>query len=320
MKTIDVQVCGDHWLNPSDVLQQLTDSQQQKTITLNLQTEAPSLEALGVVDMVTKACNLHRELSNVYVIQWPNPVETVPFTHVDAPRLSHFFWLSHRYNVGALPVSTHQYRIGLFVGRRTFARGAMLKWAVEHSSNQFLVSCMSNRTLAPWQITQTGINLEQAQDWISNIEDFCSWWNSNALTSIDGRSVHQQYQAEYNTNQDLLAHYGKFDIELVAETYTLGTTFFPTEKTIRPIVGNKPFVVYGPVGHLQNLKNLGFKTYSDFWDEGYDNYQGPQRWQKIQQVLDHILTLPQHTIDQCLTIAEYNYQTLQSLIKKYQPQ
>ena len=320
MKTIDVQVCGDHWLNPEDVLQQLTNSQQEKTITLNLQTEAPSLEALGIVDMVTKACNLHRKLSNVYVIQWPNLVETVPFTHIDAPKLSHFFWLSRRYNVGTVPVSTHQHRIGLFIGRRTFARGAMLKWAVEHPSQQFLISCMDNRTLAPWQVTPAGINLEQAQDWISNIEDFCSWWNNTTLTSIDGRSVYQQYQDDYNTNQDLLAHYGKFDIELVAETYTLGTTFFPTEKTVRPIVGNKPFVLYGPIGYLQNLKNLGFKTYSDFWDESYDKYQGPQRWQKIQQVIEHILTLPQHVIDQCVTVAEYNYQALQLLIKKYQPQ
>lgn len=320
MKTIDVQVCGDHWLNPENVLQQLTNSQHEKIITLNLQTEAPSLHALGVVDMVTHACKSHRELSNVYVIQWPNPVETVPFTHIDPPKLSHFFWLSNRYNIKTLPVSTHQHRIGFFVGRRTFARGAMMKWAVEHPSKQFLVSCMNNRTLAPWQTTQPGINLEQRQDWMPNIDDFCSWWSTTTVPSIDGRSVHQQYQPEYNTNQDLLAHYGKFDIELVAETYTLGTTFFPTEKTVRPIVGNKPFVIYGPVGHLQNLKNIGFKTYSEFWDESYDNYQGPQRWQKIQQVVENILALSQNTIDQCQEVAKYNNQILQSLIKKHQPQ
>jgi hypothetical protein len=43
-----------------------------------------------------------------------------------------------------------------------------------------------------------------------------------------------------------------------------------TEKTAKPIVAKRPFVVFGSPGHLQALKSLGFKTFSSVIDESYD--------------------------------------------------
>jgi hypothetical protein len=34
---------------------------------------------------------------------------------------------------------------------------------------------------------------------------------------------------------------------------------------------------------------MGFKTYHDLWDESYDFYQGPERWQAIQRVMQSML-------------------------------
>ena len=319
MIKILVQVCGDHWINPTQVAQQLNETRQEKRIVLDLQTEGPSLEALGILQMVTQHCQeINRPLKDVYIMQWPNAVESVPFQHIQPSKLSHFFWLSNRYSIDEPPAPTHQHRFGLFVGRKTYSRAAMLKWAVQHPSKQFLVSCMDSIAPAPWQTRSPGHNLETASDWLS--DDFYSWWPQCGIGSLDQHSVQQQYQPEYNTNRDLLTHYGKFDIELVAETYTLGTTFFPTEKTVRPIVGLKPFVIYGPIDHLKNLKKLGFKTYDDFWDESYDQYQGVERWKKIQQVIDQILQMPTADVLACAEVAKHNKQQLQILIQKHRPQ
>lgn len=43
-----------------------------------------------------------------------------------------------------------------------------------------------------------------------------------------------------------------------------------TEKTAKPIIAKRPFVVFGSPGHLQALKTLGFKTFSSVIDESYD--------------------------------------------------
>jgi hypothetical protein len=71
--------------------------------------------------------------------------------------------------------------------------------------------------------------------------------------------------------------YSIFDIELVAETYCHGDTFFVTEKTVRPIVAGKSMMVYGPQNYLARLRDLGFQTWNHIWDETYDQLTGALR-------------------------------------------
>lgn len=44
-----------------------------------------------------------------------------------------------------------------------------------------------------------------------------------------------------------------------------------TEKTAKPIIAKRPFVIFGGHGHLEALKSVGFKTFSPVIDESYDN-------------------------------------------------
>lgn len=44
-----------------------------------------------------------------------------------------------------------------------------------------------------------------------------------------------------------------------------------TEKTIIPLNQRKPFLMLGGPYYLKHLKKLGFRTFSNFWDESYDN-------------------------------------------------
>ena len=43
-----------------------------------------------------------------------------------------------------------------------------------------------------------------------------------------------------------------------------------SEKTYKPIAFYHPFVLLGPVGILQSLRNLGFETFENLFDESYD--------------------------------------------------
>lgn len=59
-------------------------------------------------------------------------------------------------------------------------------------------------------------------------------------------------------------------ISLVAETLDDERIFFPTEKTGKPMMCNKPFIVLGSKHFLKNLRNLGFKTFHPIINESYD--------------------------------------------------
>jgi len=46
---------------------------------------------------------------------------------------------------------------------------------------------------------------------------------------------------------------------------------FINEKTFKPIACLQPFLINGMPGSLKHLHELGFKTFSKWWDESYDN-------------------------------------------------
>ena len=45
---------------------------------------------------------------------------------------------------------------------------------------------------------------------------------------------------------------------------------FINEKTLKPIACLQPFIINGMPGSLTHLRELGFKTFSEWWDESYD--------------------------------------------------
>jgi hypothetical protein len=49
------------------------------------------------------------------------------------------------------------------------------------------------------------------------------------------------------------------------------TSLFYSEKTFRPVVCFQPFVIYGQKGCNKHLKNLGYKTYEDWFDLSFDD-------------------------------------------------
>ena len=59
-----------------------------------------------------------------------------------------------------------------------------------------------------------------------------------------------------------------------------------SEKTTRAISAGMPFVIISSAGSLKTLKSYGFKTFSDWWDESYDDeIDWKIRFEKIKEVL-----------------------------------
>jgi len=314
MITIPVAVCGDDWVNKESVKDMLYSSDHKDPIVLDLASEGPSLYALGIVDVVFKYLYRSRRSPNeVFVKNWSNSVESIPFERLNQHLVSHFFWMSDCYKRHISVHRTSEFLFGYFVGRRTVPRCVILKDIQQQYPQKFLLSLMNS-------VTDLKISdLDLLTQWTTPAE-FQQWWHSVSVTSLDNVSVRDQYTG-VNTNGSLLQWYPQFDIELVSETYTHGNTFFVTEKTVRPLVAGKSMVIFGPVDYLARLRNLGFQTWHNIWDEGYDTKSGPQRWQDIQQVIRDLCSRDQEQLyHQCQSIVQHNQAHAQYLLEKYQPQ
>jgi hypothetical protein len=109
-----------------------------------------------------------------------------------------------------------------------------------------------------------------------------------------------------------IKYYSESFCSLVFETYDSQMFPFFTEKTWKPIAFGHPFILYSNPYSLAQLKELGFKTFSAFWDETYDELYGNQR---LEAIFHLILEISNWSLDKVnliynkiLPIIEYNKQ------------
>ena len=95
--------------------------------------------------------------------------------------------------------------------------------------------------------------------------------------------------------------YNRSFYSLVAETNH--DRLFFTEKTAKPLLSKRLFLLFAAPGALKALKKLGFYTFSDLIDESYDDIQNPdQRWDAV--------------LNQARKLSKYDYQQVKEKIKK----
>ena len=330
--TIPIEVSGDIWYNEHEVLQQLESLPGNAEITLDLRSEGPSLRRLGVVAMVDAWLAQHNLLPDtVTVTRWSNTGESVAYKKFQCSAPSHFWRFAREYQ---LPPEqdfsgAKSHLFGLFLGRATVHRNAILYQVQQQWANRFLISRLTALTPEgtpvpePWNIPNfKGWRLlETLADWApNNQQDIIDWFATQKFTSLDGRTIRDQYGDPGNHfvhNRSMISHYHRFNIELVCESYTLGQTFFPTEKTTRPIAGTRPWIIYAAPGYIQHLKRMGFRSFDTVWDESYDQLEGPTRWSAMRQVIQHLVDLDATVLnlllEQAHAIALYNRMHLETL-------
>ena len=80
-------------------------------------------------------------------------------------------------------------------------------------------------------------------------------------------------------------------IHIINETFTFynENCLFLTEKTFDCMNARTPFLLVGQPFSLKHLQDLGFKTFSEFWDESYDEIINTRdRVNKILEVIDEL--------------------------------
>lgn len=131
-------------------------------------------------------------------------------------------------------------------------------------------------------------------DSVKHYTSISTQWNQNSeqeiiksykdsLFEIVTETISHIDQETYNRDS---TRFGRLPLPDVPQQIPHAHTVFFTEKTARPLFWGMPFFVISGHHSLKSLRDLGFKTFSDIWDESYDNIADPD--QRMQAVFDSI--------------------------------
>lgn len=87
---------------------------------------------------------------------------------------------------------------------------------------------------------------------------------------------------------------------------------YTSEKNFKPIINLRPFILVSSPGSLANMRELGFKTFSDYWCEDYDMIDDPTlRMETIVKLIQSICDKPLQELTYMLKdmrgLLAYNY-------------
>jgi len=96
---------------------------------------------------------------------------------------------------------------------------------------------------------------------------------------------------------------------IITETSITSDYVFLTEKTAKPLVAKRLFVMFAGPGYLAHLRRLGFQTFSDVIDESYDlEPDNTTRWQMAFDQVEYLCSRPQQMIlEKIRPVLEHNY-------------
>ena len=116
---------------------------------------------------------------------------------------------------------------------------------------------------------------------------------------------------------NITGFYPGFFLELVSLTFSSGRTFYIDEKIWRPMLMKTPFMVQGPAGLITNLRRLGFRTFGQWWDEGYsedpDGCHVPAMIENIKRIAVLTIKELESMYKDMAPVLDHNFHRLQEL-------
>lgn len=97
------------------------------------------------------------------------------------------------------------------------------------------------------------------------------------VNSFPSDSSFKNFVDHYTVFENDHALFQQAFLTIVTETVYNYPTIFSSEKTFRPILNKRPFVIVGAPGSIKKLQDLGFLTFGDFWNEDYDGILDPEK-------------------------------------------
>jgi hypothetical protein len=296
------------------------------SFVLDFQNEGPAISNLGVYEFVEKlALELNYRLANI-TIKTANILEkhhTIKIVYTPPMHLLNQL----RGHISPGIKNKNFKHFGIFIGRSNPYRLHLASFLHKNYLNKTLLSYrfnlndefhMSNIGIESLMQALNSIDVRDETEFLSKCPLLLNDETNHIMDKLSTLNHAQQLLAQ--DHNDFINMYQDFFIEIVCETYYSDNTFFPTEKTFRPILLKTPFIVQGPRYYLDNLKKLGFKTFDKWWNEAYS--EDPVNYQLV-EIKNTINFLASKNTDELFTmyndmqdVLEHNYNLALSLTAK----
>lgn len=216
-------------------------------------------------------------------------------------------WMKYyRKNVSISHFKNFTYTVSSFNKRHDDYR--LMLMALFHDNNQFYYTY---NEVVPKEdfLNNNQLSIDLFETGFKNLlVDQCNKFYSMPFNKIDAQNiVDNEANIKFaNIIQDSFVH-------LINETRFCSPAQNISEKTIRPIIAKRPFVLAGAPGSLALLKKLGFKTFDRWWSEEYDNeYNHHKRLFMIYELIKEILEKDKRELYQILSemesVIDHNYE------------
>ncbi len=283
-------------------------------IDLGTKGEGPCARSLGLYDLLDRMCERFNYSANNIYITTCNLAESHDQYNIIIDPQVVYLTAAQRYTP---PDSAKQIvkHFGHFIGHGNHPRLYLGSYLHRHYQAQTL---QTYHTTVTDEYHRPFIGIEemmfQGHTW-AEVQNAVELLKAAPITidSID------QYPILNPTTLNITRVYPSFFVEIVNLTYWSGNTFYIDEKIWRPILMRTPFVVHGPQNFLPRLRALGFRTFDQWWDEGYSEDPADYQLSQIVQIIDQIGNRSVEQLESMYTdmqpTLEHNYQLLKRIQK-----
>jgi hypothetical protein len=323
MNAINIVTSDNKIWNIEQVYTELTCARlSRKPFNINLLNEGPDLNPIGLYRYLEES-DFNLEDITIYTANMLEQHDKIAIVH--QPPM-HLLQNAKDY---VMDISKNQQlcHFGMFIGRSNAPRLYLATYLKEHYFDKSLLTYHFNFND---DFHNNNIGLENLiKDYnIKDVKQESIFLASCPITLNNCQPIHNDKSLKLNHAQQLFKNdqkyfsqtYNHFFVELVCESFFTGNTFFPTEKTFRPILLKTPFIVQGPQNFLRNLKKLGFKTFDSWWDEGYDEDPVGHQLFEIKKILNCLSAKTLVELEQMYQemheTLEHNYQIAINLTKQ----
>jgi hypothetical protein len=298
----------------------------KKPFFIDFLLEGPDLHSLGFYDVLMSMAQRFQFSTSDITIITANALENHDQIKIDYRPPMHLVDNANKYK-GHITKNNNLKHFGIFINRSNAERLRLASYIHKHCLSQSIISYHFN-IKDIFHTSNIGLEDLINRHNIQDITDSAEFLRQCPIHSTDSGQVIIDKDLDDNPAQQLLSkdrshfikNYQNFFLEIVCESYYTGNTFFPTEKIFRPIVLKTPFIVQGPKYFLHRLRDLGFKTFSDYWDEGYA--EDPSDWQlnEIIKLVDHLSKKSSDELydmyKKMTPILEHNYSVFSNLTEQ----
>jgi hypothetical protein len=302
IKNFTVSVTSDKIWN----LEQLLDfliANQQGHIRLHINPEAICLENVGLYRWLDKF-----QFNQVEIFT-SNPLERHDYYRINYSK--HYNWFEKIETINPLFQNWNQSKIFYCLfGRPTASRLGLAAYLRSHHAQHTHIHFSAMPDLDGLVDFELDKLLEYRTASINEVGNLI-----NQLPILLSSTEKYTRFNGFDYTDPLTQLYQDILIDVLAESHVLGNTFYPTEKTIRPMWLKKSFIIFASKNYLDYLHQMGFRTFADFWSEEYDGYEGRDRFLMILELIDNLAKKSSKELEKMYSSMQYTLDHNYNLLK-----